>query len=190
MEDKLYRVDNIYWMVDKYNNVAVPICPKDHIELTYTINDDFMTDEMVDELKCEECNRVYKFNRPIRDEKDYAVEKVLALDRKKYEIVDIDGIQTPVTKKIKTNLGDEFFCTTQIRDSKRGPQLVIYAGKKGLGRKSQIFISEEERRLSFDQNDINPADIFSKITAEFYDGTKHTIEKNHINKVKKEDYGS
>ncbi len=178
MEDKLYRIDNVYWMVDKYNGVAVPICPKDHIELIYTYNNDFITDEMVNELKCEECNRIYKFSRSVRDEKDYAVEKVLALDRKSYEIVDVDGIQTPVTEKVKIDSNTKYFCTTQIRDSKRGPQLVIYAGKKGSNRKSQIFISEEERRLSFDQNDINPADLFAKITAEFPDGTKHIIEKD------------
>ena len=118
--------------------------------------------------------------------KKYVIEKVLALDRKEYEIIDIDGMQTPVTKKIKINPNAEYFCTTQIRDSKRGPQLVIYAGKKGSNRKSQIFISEEERRLSFDQNDINPADIFAKITVESHDGTKRAIEKRSNNGLSKQ----
>lgn len=179
MDNKLYSVDKILWTVDKYNGVAVPLCPKDRIEL-FGIGDNnyvFATDEVIDELECEECGKKFKLNRSLRDEKKYVIEKVLALDRKEYEIIDIDGMQTPVTKKIKVDPNTEYFCTTQIRDSKRGPQLVIYAGKKGSNRKSQIFISEEERRLSFDQNDINPVEIFSKITAEFYDGTKHTIER-------------
>lgn len=188
MDNKLYSVDKILWTVDKYNGVAIPLCSKDRIELFGVGNDyyGFATDEVIDELECEECRKKFKLNRLLYDEKKYVIEKVLALDRKEYEIIDIDGMQTPVTKKIKINPNAEYFYTTQIRDSKRGPQLVIYAGKKGSNRKSQIFISEEERRLSFDQNDINPADIFAKITAEFHDGTKHTIEKRSNNGLSKQ----
>lgn len=179
MDNKLYSVDRLLWMVDKYNDVAIPLCPKDRIKLLSVGNNNyFATDEVIDELECEECGKRIKLNRSLYDEKKYVIEKVLALDRKEYEIIDIDGMQTPVTKKIKIDPNTEYFCTTQIRDSKRGPQLVIYAGKKGSNRKSQIFISEEERRMSFDQNDVNPADLFAKITAEFPDGTKHVIEKN------------
>lgn len=178
MENKLYSIDGAMWQVDKYNDFAIPICPKDKIELVYVNGYDLMSDEYTDTLKCEDCGKVFAFKRNIRSEKKYVVEKVRALDRKDYEIIDVDGIKTPVTKKERLDLNDGYFCTSQVRDSKRGPQVVIYAGKKGLKEKSQIFITPEERRLSFDQNDINPADVFTKITAEFYDGTKHVIEKD------------
>ena len=143
MDNKLYSIDKILWSVDKYNGVAIPLCPKDHIELSGISNGNciFATDEVIDELECEDCKKRFKLGRSLHDEKKYVVEKVLALDRKEYEIVDIDGIQTPVTKKVKLDPNTEYFCTTQIRDSKRGPQLVIYAGKKGSNRKGQIFIS-------------------------------------------------
>lgn len=190
MKDRLYRIDNIYWMIDEYDNTAIPVCPKDYIKLTSVGVDDFFADKMSYGLKCEECGTVYNFNRTIYDEKEYVVEKLRALERKKYEIIDIDGIQTPVTKKVKINSSNKFFCTAQIRSSKRGPQVVIYAGEKGSKKKSQIFISGEERRLSFDQNDMNPTEVFSKITAEFYDGTKHTIEKGQVNDIENKNNGA
>lgn len=182
MEDKLYFVDSVMWQVDKYSDFAIPICPKDKIELSYVGANDFMSDEYTDRLKCEDCDKVFVFKRNVYNEKKYVVEKVRALDRKDYEIIDVDGIKTPVTKKERLDLNDGYFCTAQVRDSKRGSQVVIYAGKKGLKEKSQILITPEERRLSFDQNDLNPADVFTRVIAEFYDGTKYAIEKDNDDK--------
>ena len=179
MEEKYYAIDGVYWIVDKYNNDATPICPKDNMELDWEedLQDWNNEGRNINELYCEDCKKTYKLKRSLYDETKYVVKRAKALDRKDYEIIDIDGIKTPVTKKIEIDPKNGYFCTHQLRDSKRGPQVVIYAGKKGLKEKSQIFIMPEERRLSFDQTNINPADVFAKITAEFRDGTKHTIEK-------------
>ena len=178
MEDKFYSLDGILWLVDKYNDTATPICPKDKIGLS---SEDVIPDWdgvglYTTELKCEDCGKTFKLSRALYNEKKYLVEKIKSLDRKDYAIIDLDGIQTPVTKKEKIDPENGYFCTAQIRNSKRGPQVVIYAGKKGLKEKSQVLVMPKERRLSFDQTDINPADIFTKITAEFCDGTKHTIK--------------
>lgn len=188
MEEKFYAIDGVYWIVDKYNDIATPFCPKDRIELTYKESDFFDWSEeakYIKEIKCEDCKKTYTLPRSLYNETKYVIEKAKAIDRKDYEIIDVDGIKTPVTKKEEINLKNGYFCKHQIRDSKRGPQVVIYAGKKGKGHgKGQIFVMPEERRLSFDQTDINPADIFAKITAEFRDGTKHTIEKPETNNEK------
>lgn len=178
MDETLYSIDGLLWSLDKFNRTAIPICPKDRMELSYEVNNISWDDERKDIniLFCDDCKEKYKLKRSLYDEIEYVVSKVYAMDRKDYDVVDLDGIKTPVTKKIKLNPENGYFCIAQVRDSKRGPQLVIYAGKKGFKEKSQILVMPEERRLSFDQNDINPADIFAKITAEFYDGTKHTIE--------------
>lgn len=185
MKEKFYAIDGVYWIVDKYNDIATPFCPKDKIELTYKESDFFDWSEEaknIKEIKCEDCKKTYALPRSLYNETKYAIEKAKSIDRKDYEVIDVDGIKTPVTKKEEIDPKNGYFCTAQVRDSKRGPQIVIYAGKKGFKEKSQILIMPEERRLSFDQNDINPADIFTKITAEFRDGAKHTItskdEKN------------
>ena len=170
--------------VDKYNNDAIPICPTDRVKLDYIGYYDSMSEDCTKRLKCEDCNKLFIFQRDIRSEKRYVIEKVRSLDRKDYEIVDIDGALTPVTKKESIKKTD-YFLTTQIRESKRGPQVVIYAGIKGQKEKSQIFITPEERRLSFDQKDINPADLFAKITAEFNDKTIHTVTHGKQNNNKR-----
>jgi len=170
MNKKLLVIDGIAWQIETSiaGYSARPICPSDRMEL------DSGGNYYTNSLKCPDCGKEYKIPRNFSSEERYVIEKYKASLRQDWDLVDIDGTLTPVTKKEKIGK-NEYFCTAQVRDSKRGPQIVIYAGKKGSG-KSQIFITPEERRLSFDQNDINPADIFAKITAEFSDGTKHTIK--------------
>lgn len=181
MSNELYRIDGLLWQVDNYNELAIPLCPIHRIRLSFNKGDELVSwgspHRYAHRLFCEDCDKVYSLRRELSDEEDYVVNKVKSTDLLKYDVIDIDGILTPVTKKQKVQADDGFFCTAQIRDSKRGPQVVIYAGKKGSKEKSQVFITPEERRLSFDQNDLNPADVFTKITAEFRDGTSHTIEK-------------
>lgn len=185
MKDKLYRIDGLLWSVDPYNELVIPICPVDKLEMRCDENNDEIWGEdkrYITELHCQGCDKKYELKRNLHDEEKFVIGKVRAIDYQDYKIIDIDGILTPVTKKQKKQTENGYFCTTQIRDSKRGPQVVIYAGKKGSKEKSQIFITPEERRLSFDQNDLNPADVFAKITAEFKDGSKHIIEdKNEDN---------
>ena len=174
MKRQLPIIDGIAWQIDTDiygRHYAIPICPKHRIKL----NPDKTYPTI---MYCPDCEESYKIPRRFPAEREYAIEKYKAIQRKDWDLVDIDGTLTPVTKKEKIG-SDEYFCTAQVRDSKRGPQVVIYAGKKGSG-KSQIFVTPEERRLSFDQSDINPADVFTRITAEFCDGTKHTITRKDV----------
>lgn len=105
----------------------------------------------------------------------------LRISSKKYqeaEIFDIDGYLVPASKEkqIKTK-SSEYSITSQVKKSeKKGEQIVIYVGKKGVKGKSQIFVDPTYGKLTFDQNDITPKDIFVKIEAEFRDGSKATIE--------------
>ena len=62
-------------------------------------------------------------------------------------------------------------------ESKRGLQLVVYAGEKGKTKKAQIIIEPEIKRLAFDQQDLNPNDVFIELKATFEDGSSHTIKK-------------
>lgn len=180
MNSRLYRIDGLLWQVDELNGFTVPLCPVHRLRLSFAKNDDFVQwgspHRYAYKLFCEDCDKDYPLRRELSDEEDYVINKVKSIDLSKYNVIDVDGVLTPVTKKETVRTENGYFCTAQIRDSKRGPQVVIYAGKKGAKEKSQIFITPKERRLSFDQNDLNPADVFARIAAEFGDGSKHTIE--------------
>lgn len=103
------------------------------------------------------------------------------ISSKKYqdaEYLDIDGYLVPASKEVQDrDKKSEFFVTAQIKNSeKKGEQLVVYAGKKGQKGKSQIFIDPKSAKMTFDQNDINPNDVFVKLEATFRNGSRTVIE--------------
>lgn len=132
------------------------------------------------ELKCAEGPHIIKLPKSIGDIQDYIRKK---LDSRQYtdaKLIDLDGMLVPVSKKQKIETKDgNYFITSQIKNGKRGDQLIIYAGKKGekdKTKRTQIFVDPEHKKMSFDQNDLSPADLFVKIEATFPDGTKHIIQ--------------
>ncbi len=91
---------------------------------------------------------------------------------------DIDGYLVPASKEDEVKVGDsEYFAKAQVKNSeKKGVQVVVYAGKKGQKDKAQIFIDPENRKMTFDQTNLNPNDVFVKLEATFRDGSRTTIE--------------
>lgn len=51
--------------------------------------------------------------------------------------------------------------------------------KKGVKEKTQIFVEPKIKRLAFDQKDLHPTDIFTKLEATFSDGTKASQTKTN-----------
>jgi hypothetical protein len=129
---------------------------------------------------CPDCSFEYRFALPFNTAKQDVARLLDAKKYQKMEIIDIDGIGTPVLKKKVSTKDDTFFASIQINESKRGPQLVIYAGKKDLKSKSQIFITPETKKMSFDHKDVKPTDIFTKVTAEFDDGSVNEIKRKDL----------
>ena len=93
------------------------------------------------------------------------------------EVINLDDEATPITKKKVESKDNKYFLTAQVMDSKRGVQVVIYAGEKGKAEKTQIFADPKNKRLSFDQKDLKPTDVFLRIEGTFDDGSSHIIEK-------------
>lgn len=175
MSNKLYRIDNLLWEVSDNGTIfGYPICPKHNFPLDTP--GDYDTDSSyIYSLHCELCDKEYEFpkGRSLRDQENYIEKMFRAKQYQKMEIIDFDGALTPVAKtKIKDS---NFFVTAQVMDSKRGPQLVIYAGEKGHEEKVQMFVDPTNKKLSFDHKDIDPSDVFTEITATFKDGTSQKI---------------
>lgn len=99
-----------------------------------------------------------------------------AANLKDAEIVDVDGYQIPIAKSTTPVKDSDYWVEARINDTKRGKQLVVYAGKRGNDDKTQIFIDPKNDKISFDQNNIHPNDVFAKIVAEFRSGKKTTME--------------
>ena len=129
-------------------------------------------------LKCPEGPHIIVLDRTPGEIREYIRRKIESKKYQEAKYFDIDGYLVPASKeaKVKTESGD-YFVTTQVMNSeKKGEQIVIYAGKKGAKYKSQIFIDPKHGKITFDQNDINPKDVFVKIEATFRDGSKASIK--------------
>lgn len=178
-ENKIYIVRNKYWIKD--GGEIYLLCPKNECrarmrEITSIASNKFKFGES--DFICPNCQDSeihlgvsYKIAKS-------DIESIIASGKyKKAEIIDIDGVHTPVLKKKVKSQNNKYFASVQINESKRGPQLVIYAGKRGHKAKTQIFVTPETKKMSFDHKDIQPTEIFTKVTAQFDDETVNTIGK-------------
>jgi hypothetical protein len=102
-----------------------------------------------------------------------------AKDWKDAKIVSIDGYQVPIAR-VRTEEDPDYWVEARINDTKQGKQLVVYAGKRGERDKAQIFIDTENDKISFDQNNIHPNDVFVRLTGEFASGKKSTLESDAV----------
>ena len=182
MKDELILLSNIPEV--KWTHKGQPICQKHHFELdagnmgTYGWQDSEWGEESwTTQLRCLEGPHILNLPMTLGDIRLYIQKKIESKQYADAKLVDLDGLLVPVSKKDKVAVEDiDYFVTSQVRNGKRGDQVVIYAGKKGSHDKAQIFIDPKHKKMSFDQNNINPTDVFVKLEATFRDGTKHTIE--------------
>lgn len=188
MTQQIVRIDGIKWWILEKNGFRTPqpLCPDHDLRITMNIIEIFDSDmrrrrlqneNEVKKLKCAEGPHFFNIPQGFRDEKQYVIDRIDAKVLKNMQVVDLDGELTPIAKQKLKSKDDKYFITTQLMESKRGLQVVVYAGEKGSNRKTQIFVEPEIKRLAFDQKDLNPSDVFLEINAIFNDGSNHKISK-------------
>lgn len=165
-------------LLDRNDNMTI-ICAKHKLVVDEEIEyDGFGSPMPTMNLECLEGPHTIVLDRTPGEIREYIRRKIESKKYQEAKYFDIDGYLVPASKeaKVKTESGD-YFVTTQVMNSeKKGEQIVIYAGKKGAKYKSQIFIDPKHGKITFDQNDINPKDVFVKIEATFRDGSKASIK--------------
>jgi|GEM_PF-1001677 len=165
-------------LLDRNDNMTI-ICAKHKLVVDEEIEyDGFGSPMPTMNLECLEGPHTIVLDRTPGEIREYIRRKIESKKYQEAKYFDIDGYLVPASKeaKVKTESGD-YFVTTQVMNSeKKGEQIVIYAGKKGAKGKSQIFIDPIHGKITFDQNDINPKDVFVKIEATFRDGSKASIK--------------
>lgn len=190
MPDKLLILKNIpdvKWVEDTY----MPICRQHNFELDagdlepngiWTEGGWSGLEDYCSQLRCLEGPHVIELPAPLSEVRTYIRKKLKSKQYSEARLIDLDGLLVPVSKKDNIVTDDsEYFIRSQVKSGKRGDQLVVYASKKGQKDKTQIFIDPEHQRMSFDQNDLNPTDVFVRLEATFKGGTKHIIESGGKN---------
>lgn len=84
------------------------------------------------------------------------------------EIVNIDGDLIRIQRQ-EVKDSDYWIDAKISKDKKGNLQLMVLAGSKKTKDKVQLFLDPSNEKLSFDQNDSHPKEIFSKVLAIFKD---------------------
>ncbi|MEX1995693.1 MAG: hypothetical protein WD887_02870 [Candidatus Saccharimonadales bacterium] len=130
-----------------------------------------------EKLQCAEGPHFFDLPRKFSEEKEYVMNRVDAKIFEGFKVLNLDDEALPLAKDKVKSEDDKFFLTSQIMESKKGIQVVIYAGEKGSSKKTQLFIDPAAKRLSFDHTNLHPSEVFLKIEATFIDGSKSSIVK-------------
>lgn len=177
-KDKIYLLKNKHWVFLGDTHVEL-LCPDDMTPMRQ-INQAISGWDDSSVAMCPDCGFEYHLRVQLKTAKEDVFRMLGARRFRKMDMIDIDGTNTPVLKKKVSTKDDKYFASVQINESKRGPQLVIYAGKKGQKEKAQIFVTPETKKMSFDHKDIKPTDIFTKVTAEFIDESVNEIKRKSV----------
>jgi hypothetical protein len=180
------RIDDIKWWVNEIKGLRIPqpLCPEHDLRLTpvkHKVQTAYgvpVTDnEGSRRLYCAEGPHIFELSREFRDEKKYVIDRIDAKIFKGMKVINLDDEALPIAKEKIASKDGKYFVTSQLMESKRGLQVVIYAGEKGKPAKTQIFVEPGVKRMAFDHKDLRPTDVFVKIEATFDDGSKQSIEQ-------------
>lgn len=187
-ELQIVRIDKVKWWITTSttnNRLPVPLCPDHDLRMKAVpprlrhsagrYYDGSREDGM--KLMCAEGPHFFELERKFSEQKKYVLDRIDAIVFKNVKVLNLDDEALPIAKEKAQTKDGNFYLTSQIMESKRGKQVVIYAGEKGSPAKSQIFISPDEKRLSFDHKDLHPSEVFLKIEATFDDGSKQSLKK-------------
>jgi hypothetical protein len=188
-KERLIRIDGVKWFISDRVNIqkktvktVKPICPKHSMELTSSdtnvaarINGQstlIRCDGLF--LHCEE-GHVIEIPRILSQETSYVLKRVEAIDFRKMQTINLDDEAVKISESKLSDQDNKYFIASQLMQSKRGLQLVVYAGKKGDKHKTEIIVEPDVKRLAFDTTDLHPNEVFAALTATFKDGSTQSI---------------
>lgn len=182
-EDKLKRIDGIKWWISIVNGlrVPVPLCPQHNLRLEPKPGHSYYHNisrprptTTATELECAEGPHSFHIPRQFGQEISYVINKADALIFEKMKVQNFDDELIPVaSEELKDS---SYWIRSKITDSKAGTRLIIWAGDRSKHNKTQLFIEPELKRLSFDQNDDHPTEVFAKVEVTFADNIKASIK--------------
>lgn len=113
--------------------------------------------------------------RSYPQQRKYVVDKMDALLFSEMSVINLDDEAIPVASE---SLKDtDYWVKAKVTESKSGTRLIVWAGSKKAKNKAQLFVEPELKRLSFDQNDDHPTEVFAKVEATFVDEVKGSIKQ-------------
>jgi hypothetical protein len=170
--DKLIRIDGIKWWEPEAptnKRVVVPICPQHNLRLT-------VVSALSPALVCPENDHTFTLPRPYIRESNYVLNRIDSQAFARMPVLNLDDEAIPVAKE---ELQDtDYWVKAKVTKSKSGVRLIVWAGDKSKKNKAQLFVEPSLKRMTFDQNDVHPLEVFTRVEATFVDGAKTIIKDN------------
>lgn len=130
------------------------------------------------QLRCEEDKgHLVDMSREYAIEKQYVMNRIDAQAFSKMPVLNLDDSAVPMAKDEIKEKDNPYWVRSKVTESKAGTRLIIWAGNKNAKNKTQLFIEPEIKKLSFDQNDDHPLEVFTKVEVTFADNVKAEIRK-------------
>lgn len=181
-------VDKIKWWITDATGyrVASPLCPEHHLRLAPVIRTYYdgrfrMTrkhsSDVSTQLICAEGPHIIDMPREYSDELKYVIDRLDALIFEKTTFMYLDDIAIPVAMDNIKSKDSSVWVRAKVTESKAGLRLIVWAGDKSKKNKTQLFVEPEIQRLSFDQNDDHPMEVFAKVEATFAQGLVAKLDK-------------
>lgn len=192
-DTKLIVLDGIKWWdtVSTANTrLIVPLCLQHNLRLKpvylteryYSNGGSRFRNKSSDvsvQLKCEEDKgHILDMPRQYSTQKQYVMDKIDAQMFSRFPVINLDDIAIPVAKDEIKEKDNPYWVRSKVTESKAGTRLIIWAGNREAKNKTQLFIEPEIKKLSFDQNDDHPLEVFAKVEVTFADNVKTEIRKD------------
>lgn len=166
---QLYLWEGLHWDIDYDTNgnpySQTPLCPKQKCNCRLKKSKEaYERGEY--KYCCTRCDFKVTLNRSIEEKADDLVGIVESQKYRDAEIINIDGELIKVQREEVADC--DYWADVKISKNKKDEiQLMVLAGSKKNKDKTQLFIDPKNEKVSFDQNNDHPVEIFSKITATF-----------------------
>lgn len=181
---KYIWVDGIKWwvIVGENGKTYQPLCPQHHMRLRPVIITEYnqrlrkhvpLSSSKSLELECLEGSHHIEMLREYSRQEKYVGDKIDAQIFEKMTYINLDDTAVPVAKEELRNT--DWWVKAKVTDSKAGTRLIVWAGSKAAKNKTQLFVEPALKRLSFDQHDDHPTEVFTKIEATFKGGHSSDI---------------
>lgn len=178
---KVYVWDNLNWGFthdDERTKIPFALCPKLGCNCRLTKSkESYSRGEY--KYSCPKCGNKIVLDKSV-EEKGEDFLKVL--ESKKFEnaeFINLDGDLIRVAREAEKDV--DYWADVKISKNRKGQtQIMILAGSKKEDDKVQLFLDPKNEKVTFDQNNKHPREVFAKVEATFKNSTVDIKEKSSL----------
>lgn len=166
--------EKIHWSLED-NDYPLARCPKQRCNVKLKKSKEQYN---IGEYKyyCPHCDFKITLNESIEDKSEDLINVIEAKKYNDAEIINIDGELIKVQRE--QQIDSDYWADVKISKNKKGEfQLMVLAGSKKLKDKAQLFLDPQNEKLSFDQYNNHPKEVFAKVVATFKDSQSEISSK-------------